>query len=94
MVFLPTPIPRDFLQLCFFGLHVPKNQLRVPANYTDPRVADTYTEEKGMRTVSFKYVLLGDGDTGTQQHLLTGPYCTLGPGFFIAGSAHQNSSPD
>lgn len=53
---------------------------------TDPRVADTYTEGRGMRIVSFKYVLLGDGDTGTQQHLLTGPYCTLGPGFFIADS--------
>lgn len=63
------------------------------ANYTDPRVADTHRRE-GMRIVSFKDVLSVGCDTGTQQHLLTGPYCTSGPGFFISSSPHRNSSPD
>lgn len=85
VVFLPTPGPRHFLQLRFFGLHVPNNQLRVPANYTDPRVADTCTEGRGMRIVSFKYVLSGDGNTGTQQH--------QNQVFFIAGSRSPELIP-
>lgn len=84
VVFLLISGPRHFLQLCFFGLHVPNNQLRVPANSADPRIADTHTEGRGMRIVFFKYVLSGDGDTGTQQHLLTDPYCTSEPGFLYS----------